>query len=89
MEEQEDPTTDYIKGFNEGYRMSKVDPEVIDSIVATQPSTENDFLKGLLQGKKQYDLEQELVRNELIEWERKMKINPSVNQNDRSKDLDY
>ncbi|KQS32751.1 hypothetical protein ASG33_01160 [Dyadobacter sp. Leaf189] len=85
--EEEDPTAEYIKGFNQGYFISKVEPELAAAIIAAKPDDiSNSYVKALIDGQKQYELEQQLVRDELKEWEEKMRITPKLDDKNRQTD---
>ncbi|MCE6989000.1 hypothetical protein [Dyadobacter sp. CY323] len=87
--EEEEPTKGYIRGFNKGYLLAKLEPELMDLILASQPEDiKNDFVTALVQGKKQYDLEQAVIQAELNEWEDKLRINPKKDDKELRTDHD-
>ncbi len=51
MDEQQ-----YIKGFNNGYLLAKHEPGLAAQLAAN-PNEQNDYFKGLIGGKQQYDKE--------------------------------
>ncbi len=55
MEEQQDPSPEYIKGFNQMYKLKKEIPEVAQQILSTKG--EEDRFKGMQAGARQYELE--------------------------------
>lgn len=55
MKEEQDPSQDYIKGFNQMYKLKKEMPEVAQQILSAKG--ENDRFKGMTAGARQYELE--------------------------------
>ncbi len=55
MEEEQDPSPEYIKGFNQLYKLKKEMPEVAQQILSTK--AEGDRFKGMQGGARQYELE--------------------------------
>ncbi|RKR82058.1 hypothetical protein BDD43_2225 [Mucilaginibacter gracilis] len=55
MEEEQDPSPEYIKGFNQMYNLKKEMPEVAQQILSAK--AENDRFKGMVGGARQYELE--------------------------------
>lgn len=54
----------YIKGFNNGYFLAEHNPTLTEQLIRTE--TDNDYIQGLKDGKKTYELEQQKSRiNEL------------------------
>ena len=51
----EKPTPHYIKGFNHSFFLAKHKPNLIEVILKT--SSTNDFIRGLEDGQKTYNLE--------------------------------
>lgn len=56
--EQEELTVDphYLKGFNNGYLLSRHDPNLAAQLTA-RPNEHNEYFKGLVAGKKEYESE--------------------------------
>jgi hypothetical protein len=50
----------YIKGFNNAYFLAEHNSALIEMLIRTE--TDNDFIQGLKDGKKTYDLEQQKSR---------------------------
>lgn len=87
--EEEEPTQEYVKGFNQGYVMSKLEPDLIASIITSQPeSIKSEYVLALIEGKKQYDLEQKIIQDELKRWENEFRINPKLDSKDRQTDYE-
>lgn len=55
MEEEQDPSPEYIKGFNQMYQLKKEMPEVAQQILSAK--AEGDRFKGMTAGAKQHELE--------------------------------
>lgn len=53
-------TKKYLKAFNDGYLLAKHYPNLLNSILLT--NSENEYITGLNDGKKVYDLEQSKSR---------------------------
>ncbi len=53
MEEEKDPAPEYLKGFNTGYTLSKTEPELLGSILATENSW-SEYIDGIRAGQKEY-----------------------------------
>lgn len=56
----------YIKGFNQGYIVTKYNPSLMNSISATL-SPSNSYLEGMVEGKQEMEFEQ--MREQLEEFE--------------------
>ncbi|PAW93170.1 hypothetical protein CKK33_06545 [Mucilaginibacter sp. MD40] len=55
MQEEQDPSPEYIKGFNQMYKLKKEMPEVAQQILSAKD--ECDRFKGMQAGAKQHELE--------------------------------
>lgn len=55
MDEIEEPSPDYIIGFNQMYKLKKEMPEVAQQILSAK--ADGDRFKGMTAGAKQYELE--------------------------------
>ena len=55
MEEEQDPSLEYIKGFNQMYILKKEMPEVAQQVLSAKAA--GDRFKGMTAGAKQYELE--------------------------------
>jgi hypothetical protein len=58
METEEKVSKGYIIGFNHGYILAKNDPTLLEN--AIKERGDNDYLKGLDAGKKQYEKERKI-----------------------------
>jgi hypothetical protein len=58
MDEQDKKFT---KGFNNGYLIAKYQPDLFEKIEKSSNSG-NEYFKGMLSGKKEYDHEKKIIR---------------------------
>jgi hypothetical protein len=59
MEQEKEPTTEYMKGFNHGYLFTQYEPELAKALLRSS-NGQGDYFKGLQEGKEQYDNEKAL-----------------------------
>ncbi len=52
----EEPTPEYLKGFNVGYQIAKNDPQLFGQLTKSL-DRDNDYIQGLKMGQKQLDRE--------------------------------
>lgn len=81
MQEQE-PTDDYIKGYNQGYLIAEHMPELAGKLPSTLSKSERG--KGLLDGQTQYMLEQN--KQHLPSWLQKDRLADPGKQPEKGKD---
>ncbi|TFF37940.1 hypothetical protein [Mucilaginibacter psychrotolerans] len=55
MEEEQDPSPEYIKGFNQMYKLKREMPEVAQQMLSAK--AEGERFKGMAAGARQYELE--------------------------------
>jgi hypothetical protein len=55
MEEEQDPSPEYIKGFNQMYKLKKEMPEAAQQLLSAK--SEVDRFKGMAAGARQYEVE--------------------------------
>jgi len=55
MEKEQDPSPEYIKGFNQMYKLKQEMPEVAQQMLSAKG--QGDRFKGMTAGAKQYELE--------------------------------
>jgi hypothetical protein len=55
MQEEQDPSPEYIKGFNQMYKLKQEMPEVAQQVLSAK--ADGDRSKGMIAGGKQYELE--------------------------------
>lgn len=58
MNEEENPSKEFVKGYNHGYQLAKHEPELLDKLLKSQSgNTPNDYSIAMAQGKNQYEHE--------------------------------
>ena len=78
MTEEDEPSAEYVKGYNIGYQMSIYEPELLNQILASQSGTSpNDYIRALAKGKTQYEKEKAFAE---------LKKNQERNKLDRERD---
>lgn len=55
MQEEQDPSPEYIKGFNQMYKLKKEMPDAAQQILAAK--ADGDRFKGMQGGARQFELE--------------------------------
>lgn len=83
MQEEQTPSQEYIKAYNQGYMIQKHLPDLADNISRSLPNTERS--EGFKDGQEQYKFEREKSRPKFLQSDRLSKINPDPN---KSKDKD-
>lgn len=53
----DEPTKEYLKGFNSGYLLSKHEPELLNTLIRSLNNTDSEYARALQAGKKQHDRE--------------------------------
>lgn len=57
-EDEEEPSKEFMKGYNHGYQLAKHEPELLEKVLKSQgSSTANDYNRAMAQGKTQYEHE--------------------------------
>jgi hypothetical protein len=84
MEEEQDPSTKQVKGFNAGYRLQKEDPELLELII----SKDDEFIKAAEAGKMQMELEQGKEVSKEQNPKKATALYPEWLKDDRLDDLD-
>lgn len=82
MEEATTPSPEYIKGFNDGYLLSKELPDLADRLSSAK--SETDRSKGLQDGFKAYVLER---AKEQLPGRSRSSPDKELKSKDKSKDL--
>ncbi len=59
MEEKEEASPEYLKGFNEGYLISKHEPKLAAQLSTAEGTTER--LQGMKDGHSRFELEKETL----------------------------
>ncbi|WP_040006582.1 hypothetical protein [Fibrisoma limi] len=58
MKDEEEPSIEFLKGYNHGYQLAKHEPELLDKILKSQSNhAQNDYSRAIAQGKSQYEHE--------------------------------
>jgi hypothetical protein len=70
MQEDKDPSPEYIIGFNQGYYFKQHIPDLLESIISTKNEA-NERIKGLKAGKMQFEREQILEQLRLAKKQTK------------------
>lgn len=52
----------YLKGFNDGYLLAKVNPELLTQLIQGNQSKTSEYFKGLVSGKKELEKELSLAK---------------------------
>ena len=58
MTEDEEPSKEFVKGYNHGYQLAKHEPELLNQLLQAQSgNAPNDYSRAMAQGKNQYEHE--------------------------------
>ena len=58
MSDQDEPSPEYLKGYNHGYQLAQHEPELLDKLMQAQSgNTPNDYSKAMAKGKEQHQQE--------------------------------
>lgn len=52
----EEATSQFIRGFNSGYLLSKHDPDLLNSLLKSQ-NNDSEYIQAMILGKKEHDRE--------------------------------
>ncbi|MFC5410873.1 hypothetical protein ACFPMF_16255 [Larkinella bovis] len=75
MIEEEEPSKQFIRGYNHGYQLAKHEPELLDKILKSQSSTTpNDYSRAMVQGKNQFEHEKLVAEMKAIRERQKQNI---------------
>ena len=75
MTEDEEPTKEFVKGYNHGYQLAKHEPELLNKLLQAQSgSTPTDYSKAMTQGKNQYEHEKLVAEMKAIRERQKQTI---------------
>ena len=75
MTEDEEPSKEFVKGYNHGYQMAKHEPELLDKILKSQSNNApNDYSRAMAQGKNQYEHEKLVAEMKVIRERQKQSI---------------
>lgn len=75
MNEDEEPSKEFVKGYNHGYQMAKHEPELLNKLLQSQNgNTPNDYSRAMAQGKNQYEHEKLVAEMKAIRERQKQVI---------------
>lgn len=76
MIDEEEPSKDFLKGFNHGYQLSKHEPELLNKLLQAQQTstTPNDYTRAMQQGKEQHQRETLMAEMKAIRDQQKQTI---------------
>lgn len=58
MNEEDEPSPEYLKGYNHGYQLAQHEPELLDKLMQAQAgNTPTDYNRAMTRGKNQYQQE--------------------------------
>jgi hypothetical protein len=77
MNEDEEPSPEYLKGYNHGYQLAQHEPELLNKLLQAQSNnTPTDYSRAMKQGKDQHDREQLMAEMKAIREKQKLTIKP-------------
>lgn len=75
MIEEEEPSKEFVKGYNHGYQLAKHEPELLDKLLKSQSgNTPNDYSNAMVQGRNQYEQEKLVAEMKAIRERQKQTI---------------
>lgn len=75
MNEEDEPSPEYVKGYNHGYQLAQHEPELLDKLMQAQSgNTSTDYSKAMTQGKNQYQQEKLVAEMKAIRERQKQTI---------------
>ena len=86
MEENETVHPDYQRGFNEGYKLSTLAPEMADILSKAEGNGER--MKGFKDGRNQFLLEKEKSKEFLPDWLKEPLLPQSDKDKTKGKEID-
>jgi hypothetical protein len=74
-EDGEEPSKEFVKGYNHGYQLAKHEPELLNKLLQAQSSnTPNDYSRAMAQGKNQYEHEKLVAEMKAIRERQKQTV---------------
>jgi hypothetical protein len=74
-EEEQEPSKEFVKGYNHGYQLAKHEPELLDMLLKAQSgNTPNDYSRAMVHGKTQYEHEKLVAEMKAIRERQKQAI---------------
>ncbi|MBD2705404.1 hypothetical protein IC229_32625 [Spirosoma sp. BT702] len=75
MNVEEEPSKEFVKGYNHGCQLAKHEPELLDKLLQAQSgNTPNDYSRAMVQGKNQYEHEKLVAEMKAIRERQKQTI---------------
>ncbi|MEZ0611385.1 hypothetical protein ACAW74_22935 [Fibrella sp. WM1] len=75
MTDEEEPSPQYLKGYNHGYQLAAHEPELLNKLLQAQGSnTASDYVHAIRQGKEQFEREKLMKEMKAIRDQRKQTI---------------
>ena len=75
MNEEDEPSPEYIRGYNHGYQLAQHEPELLDKLMNAQnTNAPTDYSRAMVQGKNQYQQEKLVAEMKAIRERQKMKM---------------
>ena len=76
MIDEDEPSPEFLKGFNHGEQLSKHEPELLNKLLQAQQTgnTPNDYAKAMQQGKEQHQRETLMAEMKAIRDKQKQTI---------------
>ena len=75
MTEDEEPSPEFLKGYNHGYQLAKHEPELLDKILkSSNDNASNDYSKAMVHGKTQFEHEKLVAEMKAIRERQKQTI---------------
>jgi len=66
MADEQEPSPEFLNGYNHGYIMAEHEPELLDKILKSlDGNPSNDYMRAMSKGQIQYELDQILAEAEL------------------------
>lgn len=74
-EDAEEPSPEFVKGYNQGYQLAKHEPELLDKILKSQSNNAaSDYSRAMAHGKTQYEHEKLVAEMKAIRERQKQTI---------------
>ena len=75
MSEEDDPSPEYLKGYNHGYQLAQHEPELLDRLTQAQSgNAPTDYSRAMTHGKNQYQQERLIAEMKAIRERQKQTI---------------
>lgn len=75
MTDEDEPSPEFLKGFNHGYQLSKHEPELLNKLLQAQTdSTPSDYNRAMQQGKEQHQREAMMAEMKAMRDKQKLTV---------------